>query len=232
MSLLGEEVEAPSDQLNEPLAAEVNWFWDEGKPGEGDRPDFLSEKFKSVADMAKSQKELEKKLGNAPDKYDFSKAQEWIEEDYEPFIEMAEFAKQNHVSQDVMDKMLGSVGLYLKEFSSDLEEEKGKLGEDAGERIRVLNNWAKSNLTEKSFGVLSNSMRTAESIEALEEIRSKMMGSETIIPSQNDSSTAAGYTLEEYRSELNENYDKYKNDPAYRKQLAVKLERLKLKPKS
>lgn len=226
-------VEAPSEQLEskdkESTSTEQetpSWWWDENTPGSGDRPDFLPEKFKTVSDMAKAQKELESRLGKAPDKYDFSKGQSWMEEDYEPFQQMAELAKQNHIPQNVMDSILESVGSYLDEFKPDLEEEKARLGENANERLTLLNNWAKSNLSEKSFEALTGAMRSAEAIEALEEIRSKMIGSESNIPGPNDALAGAGLTLEEYRSELNENYSKYKSDPAYRKQMEQKLQRI------
>lgn len=235
MSLLN-DAETPSQDAVTPQSPESpeqtppenapSWWWDANTPGVGDRPDFLPEKYKTVADVAKAQRELEKRLGQAPEKYDFSKGQGWIEEDYEPFQEMAEYAKSRHVPQDVMDKMLETVGLYLDEFKTDIGEEKAKLGEKATERLQVLNNWAKSNLSEKAFQVLSSTMRTAEAIEALEEIRNKMLGEKTMIPGGNESSTPTGMTREEYSSELQSNYEKYKNDENYRKEMMKKLEKI------
>lgn len=203
-----------------------SWFWDENTPGSGERPQFLPEKYKSVADVAKAYKELEQRLGQAPKEYDFSKGESWIEPDYEPFHQMADFAKQHHVPQTVMDKMLETVGLYLDEFKTDINEEKAKLGDNATERLQKLNNWAKSNLSEKAFMSLAASMRTAEQIEALEEIRSKMLSNSTMIPGGNAASTGGGPTLEEYRSELNANFAKYKTDPHYRKEMEKKLENI------
>lgn len=188
-------------------------------------------KYKSAADVAKAHAELEKRLGSAPAEYDFSKGESWVEPDYEPFLEMAEFAKQNHVRQTVMDKMLETVGLYLDEFRTDLSEEKAKLGEKASERLQVLNNWAKSNLSEKAFQVLSGSMQTAEAIEALEEIREKMLTNNTLVPSHNSATASTGMTIEEYRSELNANYAKYKEDPHYRKEMERKLEQIVMRKK-
>ncbi len=200
------------------------WWLDENTPGHGERPSFLPEKYKTVADVVKAHKELEQRLGTAPNEYDFTQGDSWIEPDYEPFIEMAEFAKANHVPQAVMDKFLGTVGLYLDEFKTDLNEEKAKLGEKATERLQVLNNWAKANLSEKAFTTLSSGMRTADAIEALEEIRAKMLGSNTMVPNSNSSASQGGMTMDEYRSELQANYAKYKTDAAYRKDMERKLE--------
>ncbi len=239
MSLLDEASSATPDTITTDTTAATqssgaeapSWYWDENTPGTGDRPSFLPEKYKTVADVAKAQRELESRLGTAPSEYDFTQGASWIEPDYEPFIEMAEFAKSKHVPQEVMDKFLGTVGTYLNEFKSDINEEKAKLGENATERLQVLNNWAKSNLSEKSFQSLSAGMRTADAIEALEEIRNKMLSSNTIIPNGNAAVTQAGMTLEEYRSELNTNFSKYKNDPYYRKDMERKLESIMGRPK-
>lgn len=230
MSLLDEGTTTPPDSTQEDSGATTTdagtpgWYWDENTPGQGERPQFLPEKYKSVADVAKAYKELESRLGTAPKEYDFSKGQSWMEPDYEPFHEMAEFARSKHVPQDVMDKMLESVGLYLDEFRTDMNEEKAKLGDNATQRLQTLNNWAKSNLSEKSFAALTAGMRTADQIEALEEIRNKMLSNSTMVPGGNASVTGGGPTIEEYRSELNANYAKFKTDPAYRKEMERKLE--------
>lgn len=233
MSLLDEGSTTPPDTTSQDSGAPAGegqgnsgatWFWDDNTPGTGERPQFLPEKYKSVADVAKAYKELESRLGTAPKEYDFSKGESWIEPDYEPFQEMAEYARSKHVPQDVMDKMLESVGLYLDEFKVDMNEEKSKLGEKATERLQVLNNWAKSNLSEKSFNALTAGMRTADQIEALEEIRNKMLNNTTMVPGGNTSVSTGGMTIEEYRSELNANFAKYKTDPAYRKEMERKLE--------
>ena len=230
MSLLNEDISTAPDSTpgtSESIAGEPaapSWYWDENTPGTGERPSYLPEKYKSVAEVAKAQRELESRLGSAPQAYDFSKGESWIETEYEPFIEMAEFAKSNHVPQVVMDKFLGSVTQYFDEFKSTLSEEKARLGENATERLTILNNWAKSNLSEKSFASLSAGMRTAESIEALEEIREKMLSANTMVPSSNSSTQLSSGSLEDYRSELNTNFAKYKNDPHYRKEMERKLE--------
>lgn len=231
MSLLDEGATTPPDPTpedsgtTEKAGTETpSWYWDEHTPGQGERPQFLPEKYKSVADVAKAYKELESRLGTAPKEYDFSRGEGWIEPEYEPFQKMAEFARSKHVPQEVMDNFLDTVSMYLDEFRTDLDEEKSKLGENASQRLQILNSWAKANLSEKAFGALTTGMRTAEQIEALEEIRNKMIGNNTIVPGGNDAVQGGGPTLEEYRSELNANYTKYKTDPAYRKDMERKLE--------
>jgi len=187
------------------------------------RPDWLPEKYKTPEDLAKAYGELEKRLGTAPKEYDFSAGESWIDSEYEPFNEMADFAKSKHVPQDVMDKMLSTVGKYLDEFKTDMTEERAKLGDNAKERLEVLNNWAKANFSEAAFAGLTENMKTADSIVALEEVRAKMLNSETRIPTGNEDVTDSGLSLESVQQELTDNIDKYKSDPVYRKQIQQKI---------
>jgi hypothetical protein len=191
---------------------------------QSDRPEWLPEKFKTVEDAAKSYLELEKRVGSAPNEYDTSKAQSWFDGDYVPFQEMLDVAKAKHVSQDVMDKMFESVGKYLDEFKIDPRQEKAKLGPDADARIQTLDNWAKSNFSKETYQALMNSAGTAEAFKAIEEVRNKMNSSVTQIPGQTSQDSANAPSLQDIQSELNKNLDKYKTDPAYRREIQAKIE--------
>jgi len=218
-STIIESDEPSSDGVEEVVATE------EVKEGGAElvRPDWLPERYKTPEDFSKAYTELEKRLGTAPAEYDFSAGEGWVDSEYEPFHEMAEYAKSKHVSQDVMDKMLSTVGKYLDEFKTDMSEEKEKLGENAKERIQVLNNWAKANFSEAAFAGLTENMRTADSIVALEEVRAKMINSDTRIPTGNEDTTDNGLSLDAVQQELTDNIEKYKSDPIYRKQLQQKI---------
>jgi Iap family predicted aminopeptidase len=89
----------------------------------------------------------------------------------------------------------------------------------------VLNNWAKSNFTEKTFDVLSNSMDTAESVVAMEELRSMVMGGNTMVPSNTDAVLNNVTTIGDVQQEMMENLAKYKSNPSYRKEISAKIER-------
>lgn len=230
MSLFDEvdSKENVQDEVDESAKSktESEWYWDDGIAGEGPRPSYLSPKYKSVAQAAKAQKELESKLGSAPEKYSFEKAESWIEPEYESFQKLAEFAKSKHVPQEVMDVFLESVTDYLDAFKPDIESEKKALGENYKQRLTTLNNWAKSNLSEESFNALASTMRTADSIKAIEEIREKMMSENTIIPTNQSSESGESPTMEEYRSKLQNNFEKYQKDPIFRKEMTKMLEKI------
>tara|TARA_R110000850_G_scaffold212078_1_gene337820 strand:+ start:3701 stop:4393 length:693 start_codon:yes stop_codon:yes gene_type:complete len=226
MSLISHEPteEVVNDNPESQESAEPSWWWDKSNPGVGDRPDWLPEKYKSAEDTAKAFKELEKRLGSAPDKYDWSKGKGWVDEEYEPFQKMAEFAKSNHVPQVVMDNMLESVGTYLDEFNTDYTAEKEALGENAENRLNTIDNWAKANFSEETHKALISNLRTAGDVKAIEEMRSKMVDGMTTIPTGNETAPTA-MTVKEIQAEMLQNYDKYKIDEGYRAEIKGKIAR-------
>ncbi len=205
--------------------AEPIWWWDKDKPGEGDRPEWLPEKYKTAADAAKAYTELQKKLGTAPEEYNWEAGKGWVEPDYEPLQELAAFAKSKHVSQEVFDKMLGTIGQYLDEFKIDYTEERTKLGEGAEERIKILNNWAKSNFSADTFDALTSNMQTADAVKAIEEIRTKMLENNTTIPTGNEDAANTGDSLEDIQQEMADNMERYSKDAKYRREITAKIER-------
>jgi hypothetical protein len=202
--------------------SEPEWYWDENTPGEGERPDFLPDKFKSVADAAKSYSELEKKLGSVPSDYDLSEA-DWIDQDSEKISGLKEIAKKHHMSQQAFKDMLDGVNSYLSDFDVDIEKEKAKLGDNIEERLGKLDNWAKSNLSEKAYNAIADSLDTADKIQALEEIREKMIGDTTNIPTGNESTSE---TMEDLQNELALNMAKYKTDSKYRRDIENRMEKV------
>jgi hypothetical protein len=198
------------------------WFIDEGIPGTGNRPSWLPDKYKTVADLAKSNAELEKKLGTAPDSYDFSKSK-FLDPDYIPFQELQDFAKDKRVPQEVMDKFIESIDKYVDEFRPDYTEELKVLGDNAKDRIEVLDNWAKANLSKDAYEALTGSINSAASIKALEELRGKFMSNLPQVPGNNGNVSTAP-SLEDVKMELVNNIGKYKTDEGYRKDIQKRLE--------
>jgi len=214
---------------NESTSGEPNneptWWWDKATPGTGDRPDWLPSQFKSAEDASRSYSELSKKIGTAPDAYDWSAGKSWVEPEYEHMQDLAAYAKSKHVPQDVFDKMLTTVGTYLDEFKVDYAEERAALGENAEERVKTLNNWAKSNFTENTFHALTANMQTADAVKAIEEIRTKMIENNTMIPTGNEDSESTFETLDDIETEMMTNIEKYKVDAKYRRSITDKIEK-------
>jgi len=214
-----------TDETNaETTVPEVpTWFIDDGIPGGGPRPSWLPDKYKTVADLAKSNAELEKKLGTVPDEYDFTKSK-YLDADYVPFDELKKLAKDRRVPQDVIDKMLESVDKYMDEFSINPEEERAKLGPNAKEELETLDNWAKANLSKDSYEALTSNLRNADSIKALQELRGKMMTGTPQVPNGNTGTTHNTASLDDMKMELSNNLEKYKTDVNYRNDYQKRLE--------
>ncbi len=200
-----------------------SWFIDEGMPGVGERPQWLSDKFKTAADMAKSYSELEKKFGAPPENYDLSKSR-FLDADYVPFQDFMELAKAKRVPAEVMDKMVESIDKYMDEFSIDYKEEIKKLGDNADERVKTLDNWAKANLSKESYDALTNNIKNADGILALEELRGKIMSNNQLVPNGNDQASSNVASLADIQAEIVNNLGKYKTDSKYRAELQGRLE--------
>lgn len=211
-----------TESSNESENQSPTWFIDEGIPGSGDRPTWLPDKYKTVAALAKHTSELEKRLGSTPDNYDLSKSK-FLDPDYEPFQELQSFAKEKRVPQEVMDKFIESVDKYVDEFRTDYNEEVKSLGDNAKERIALLDNWAKANLSNDAYEALTQSINSAASVKALEELRGKFMSNTPQIPSSNGLVSEQN-SVEDIKLEMANNLEKYKTDENYRKDIRKRLE--------
>lgn len=235
MSLLAESSDIQQTETgSEAVASDTQteaaaWYWDSGIPGTGARPDYLPEKYNSVAEAAKARGELEARLGLAPKEYDLSKA-DWLDAGHESMRKMTEYAKTKHVPQDVLDNVLGAVGNYIESQKPNADLEKQKLGEKGQERLDLLRNWAKANLSDNAYKTMTDKnnglFATADAILALEEMRSKILSQDTVIGNGNGDTTNAEYTQADYQKELTENIKKYKEDPKYRAEMRRKLDRI------
>ncbi len=136
---------------------------------------------------------------------------------------MLQVAKDKRVPQEFIDKVFESVDKYMDEFSTDVNEELGKLGENAKERISTLDNWAKANLSKDSYEALTSKLTNAGSIKALEEIRGKMMSNVPQVPGNNGQAPSST-SVADIKLELATNLQKYKTDDNYRKDITQRLE--------
>ena len=198
------------------------YFIDDGIPGVGNRPDWLDSKFNTIADLAKSYKELEKKFTTAPEEYDISRSK-FLDKEDESIKGLLKTARDNRVPKAVIDNMVDSLDKYMSQFDVNPEDEIKKLGDNATERMKVLDNWAKANLSDDSYKALQSNINTASGIKAMEEIRSKLMSNNTVIPSGNDASANNVETVESLQKEIALNLEKYKTDDKFRKGIQDRL---------
>jgi len=139
-----------------------DWFYADGVQGEGDRPDFLMDKYSSMAEQAKAYPELAKKMGahtGSPEEYDLAQP-DGTNELFELNMEsegLKNFltsAKEGGISQEFMSQAMEFHLEAMQDALGDLvpnkEAEIESLGKDAPSRINNVEDWCRANLDDEA----------------------------------------------------------------------------------
>ena len=155
----------------EPTLAEGEYFLTDNVKGIGDVPEwYKADKYKSVAEQAKAYTELEKKFGgftgSPKDGYELY---EGVESDDALWAELVEFGNKTNMSQSAMNEaweLLTAQEQAIEEVSIEAEME--KLGDNAVERVKVVEQYMKNNLDGDTYERLRYAVNSAESVELVE----------------------------------------------------------------
>ncbi len=155
----------------EPTLSEGEYFLSDNVKGVGEMPEwYKADKYKSVAEQAKAYTELEKKFGGftgAPkDGYALA---EGVEADDALWAELVEFGTKQNMSQAAMNDawaLLTAQEQAIEEVS--VEAEMAKLGDNAVERIKVVEQYMKNNLDSNTYEELGYAVKSAESVQLIE----------------------------------------------------------------
>jgi hypothetical protein len=155
----------------EPTLGEGEYFLSDGIKGVGDTPEwYKADKYKSVAEQAKAYTELEKKFGGftgAPK--DGYALYDGVESDDALWGELVEFGNSTNMSQSALNQaweLLTAQEQAIEEVS--VEAEMAKLGDNAVERIKVVEQYMKNNLDSDTYEELRYAVNSAESIQLIE----------------------------------------------------------------
>lgn len=155
----------------EPTLGEGEYFLSDGIKGVGDQPEwYKADKYKSVAEQAKAYTELEKKFGGftgAPK--DGYALYDGVESDDALWAELVEFGNSTNMSQSALNQaweLLTAQEQAIEEVS--VEAEMAKLGDNAVERIKVVEQYMKNNLDSDTYEELRYAVNSAESIQLIE----------------------------------------------------------------
>jgi hypothetical protein len=225
---LASPIEGIKNDVDVAHSHEADWFFAEGIPGTGVRPDYLESKYKSVADQARAYKEAQKLIGSAnsaPESYELGDLTEHIDRDNPHIVELMNHAKESRLPQDAFGKIIKSIVDYDNSRKPDTDKEIAKLGADGANKINVLQNWIKNNLSEGSAKALENLPVKAEVVNMLDELRQLHINTQSKIPGDVDkAATFKVLTVAEVEAEMLANYSRYQNDPGYRAQISAKFE--------
>lgn len=156
---------------------------------EAARPDWLPEKFKTPEDMATSYKELEQKFMTKTEDLKTSlldeiktTQKEGVPDEASGYEVPSGFNPEETVDTDLWktftewshERQLGQddfnelVNFYASALTPDLEVERGKLGDNAQERLDNLSRWVGANVPENMRDRVINFAQTAEAVEVME----------------------------------------------------------------
>ena len=201
------------------------WYFKEGVPGHGDKPEYLLEKYKSVEDQARAYVEAQKALGamsGAPDQYDFGDLVEHIDIENEHLKELQEWAKQNKISQEAMTKFSKK---FMDYAVSSLPDEAAEIEKIDASKLSTLQNWVKQTLTKESIETLNKLPVSVEMFNALSELRHAALdkGSNAVTKHKLDS-VQRFQSKQDIEDEMAMNYEKYRTDRVYQANIYKRLE--------
>jgi len=226
---LGGLKSARTEEIKESqLTNSKEWFIMEGLPGNGDRPAWLPEKFKSLEAAVKSQSELEKMFGSRelpPEEYDFGENSKTIDTSNPVIQDFLSFAKQKNLTQEVVGTAVDSFVKYINSTKPDFSKEMEKLGPDGNVKIETIRKWAQNNFSQSSLDVLGRMEMTADAVNFLDELRQYHYHSQSQPPITNEMTTSfVRMNKKEIEDEMFKNMDRYNNDSRYREEITKKFE--------
>jgi len=216
------------DRASDHVPSQADWYWAEGVPGTGPRPEFLQANFKNLSEQARAYPELRKTLGaqkGAPEQYDFGDLSTEIDQDNPTIKEFIIYAKENRLSQDAFARTMKTYVDYEKSKLPDVNEEIAKVGPDGMDKINTIQNWVKNNLSKDSFKALEKLPVRAEVVKMLDELRQLHTKTLSRVPVTDQANIDfKPLTVAEVESEMMQNYKRYQSDPTYRAMIAAKFE--------
>jgi hypothetical protein len=210
------------------LSAQGEWLLAEGVPGIGARPEWLSEKYNSAVEQAKAYPEAIKMAMNgrtgAPDQYDMSAFENVLSAEEPEVKEFLDYAKSNHMTQESVIKAIEVAAKTKQRATIDEAQELEKLGATGSQQKQVVEQWINNTVSSEAREAFSKMPKTAESIRVLDEIRQRQAQIRSASPSgMHLNSNFAPLTEAQIRQEIQDNSQKYLNNPLYRDEIQKKL---------
>jgi hypothetical protein len=210
----------------------ASWFYDENMPGQGERPEWLKDKYKSAADQAKAYNELDKKLGKfqgAPENYstEIPDAPDFKFEEGDPMLaDFLKMAKEANASQDFVTNVLNHYVKTNQFYAPDPEQEMQKIGVNAKQEINQLREWASQRLTSEEMQVFGSMVTTAESFQVLQKLRRAATSTPEIAVDKNTNAIKGNAGISE--RQLNEMIadPRFNTDPLFRKEVEAHAQKI------
>jgi hypothetical protein len=212
--------ESTGESANEP-----QYYYADGVPGKGNRPDYLIEKYKTVEEQAKAYKNSLQIIGRAKQLESIIGAPEQYEipdnlKENPNVVKLAEMSKKYGFNQEFFNESLGFFKEAQEKALANRQAEVAKLGDNAEERVKITSQWVKNNFKPEVFNALKSIPFKAEVFEFFEGVKS--MTTQTSVPNANATQAQAD-TIASIKEEMRANHDKVRNDPQYARQVMERL---------
>ncbi len=225
----------PAKMLNlggdPPAAGDPTWNWAEGVPGEGDRPDWVMDKYKTVEAQARAYGDAEKKLGaftGAPETYELNLSKDLvdaglgIDASNPAYAAISELCSGLQMNQGGFDKLLDA---YVRQFDADrntnVANEIEKLGSAGKAQISIVESYANAHMADEQLADLAAIGQTAAGIRMahyfIGELAKVKDAGQPANPREDPKVAAAG--VDDPKAELDKLVadDRYRdNEPGYR----------------
>jgi hypothetical protein len=221
--------QAPTEPVND------SWYLSEGVNGEGDRPEWFSDKYDSVAEQAKGYNELSKRFGGftgAPEEYSLNSPEEFGEnpngegwfDSHDPGVDFIKnYAKEQNMSQEAFDSLTQG---WLRHTVGNLQEaqavEMQALGPQANDRLDAIEKYGKANLSPEGFASLKGVVTSAVAVEVVEELIAKSKNAVMVDSAKTQTNT--GLTREKLDEMVAD--PRYQESPTFRKEVDAKFRQL------
>ena len=153
----------------------TSWMYADELPGQGEKPEWFMDKYKSVAEQAKAYPELAKKFGaftGAPEEYSIPEESVFTGD---PMLEsFKELARESNMSQEGFSKVLTWYeSTQMDNVEAMRAAEIEAIGKDRDVRIKSVNDWAKANLDPEGYEDLKSTLTTASAFRVVERLIDK-----------------------------------------------------------
>jgi photosystem II stability/assembly factor-like uncharacterized protein len=233
LSLMDGAAEATEQAPTEP--ANDGWYLSEGVNGEGDRPEWFSDKYDSVSEQAKGYNELSKRFGgftgspedyalNAPEEFgEHPNGGSWFDAEDANVNFIKDFGREQNMSQEAFDVLTQG---WLRLTTSNLQEaqasEMQALGPQAGDRLDAIEKYGKANLSPEGFENLKGVVTSAVAVEVIEELIAKSKNAVMVDSAKTQTNT--GLTREKLDEMVAD--PRYQESPTFRKEVDAKFQQL------
>ena len=214
-------------------AEEPTWWYDEGVPGKGDKPDYYDNKtFPTLAAQARKENVMRKKMATfegAPEGYEVRLSEELSDYDVDPndpiIKGLQQFAKEKNMPQKYFDEAVDMIAKMSIEAQKQEDEEVQEyfmnevksLGSDGQKQVTDLVKWMQSNFDDFDMEKDRFLLNSAASIRRLQSIKNKMEASQRLPISPPNANKVPLKSQYELDAMLND--PRYLKDVTYRKEV-------------